>query len=232
MKALPQDIAILLFLRSEAEEALAKPLAGGGPRINKAIYKKLNQHAQRQARLSGLPLVVVRGSQQSGATFGERLANAFEHAFAQGYSRIIAIGNDCLALNADRLREAAARLEYAGAVLGPARDGGVYLLGLSRRAYNRSLFLGLPWQTGQLSTALCQYAVQLNHIPLLMKEEEDADDVFSFRRLAGRLSSRSPLCRYLENLLHSAFQPHCSLPALLLNEQHHAYLKRGPPARF
>ena len=107
MDAPTQNTALLLFLRSESEEALAKPLARGGRRVNKAVFQKLNHHAQRQARKSGLPLLTVKGRQQSGHTFGERLANAFEYAFAQGYGRIIAIGNDCLALDADRLREAA-----------------------------------------------------------------------------------------------------------------------------
>ncbi|MCB0561598.1 MAG: DUF2064 domain-containing protein [Lewinellaceae bacterium] len=230
MDAPTQNTALLLFLRSESEEALAKPLARGGRRVNKAVFQKLNHHAQRQARKSGLPLLTVKGRQQSGHTFGERLANAFEYAFAQGYGRIIAIGNDCLALDADRLREAAICLEHTDVVLGPAKDGGVYLLGLSRQAYNRRFFLQLPWQTSLLCSALRRYASQWGHTALLLREEEDADDAPSFLRLAGRLSTGSLLRQELEGLLaYSNQEGRLSIP-LLSCQYRHSVSKRGPPS--
>ena len=230
MDAPTQNIALLLFLRNESEEALAKPLARGGRRINKAVFQKLNHHAQRQARRSGLPLLTVKGRQQSGHTFGERLANAFEFAFAQGYGRIIAIGNDCLALDAARLIEAARCLEHTNVVLGPARDGGVYLLGLSRQAYDRRFFLKLPWQTSRLGSALRQYAGQWGHTPLLLSVEEDADDAFFFLCLVGRLSPYSLLRRELEKLITPVGREHIFLMLSHSSQYGHSFLKRGPPS--
>ena len=230
MDAPTQNIALLLFLRNESEEALAKPLARGGRRVNKAVFQKLNHHAQRQARKSGLPLLTVKGRQQSGHTFGERLANAFEFAFAQGYGRVIAIGNDCLALDAARLREAARCLEHTDVVLGPARDGGVYLLGLSRQAYDRCFFLELPWQTSRLGSALRQYAGQWGRPPLLLSEEEDADDAFSFMRLVSRLAPYSLLRQELERLITPVGREYTSLMLTYSSQYGHSFLKRGPPS--
>ncbi|MCO6480966.1 MAG: DUF2064 domain-containing protein [Phaeodactylibacter sp.] len=230
MTAPSQNTALLLFLRDEAQEALAKPLAVRGRRANRSVYRQLNNHARRQARLSGLPLLVVEGRRQSGHTFGERLANAFEYAFGQGYRKVIAIGNDCPALDAGILKEAARQFGQSEIVLGPARDGGVYLLGLSRQAYRRDLFLALPWQTDQLCTALCRYARQWAHEPRLLREEEDADDAVTLRRLLGLLPFRSRLRKALENLLASSAEPPYAPPFVLPAGRHQVSLKRGPPA--
>lgn len=225
-----QNIALLLFLRNEAQEAAAKPLAARGRCDNRGIYRQLNHHTRQQARLSGLPLLVVKGRQQTGRTFGERLANAFEYAFSQGYERVIAFGNDCLALDAARLKEAAHRFGQSEVILGPAKDGGVYLLGLSRRAYHRRLFCGLPWQTDELFEALCAYSHLRDNIPLLLDEEEDADDAVSFQRLLGLLPFYSRLRRVLEKILalQAAIPRAALLPACA--GQCHTAMKRGPPA--
>ena len=231
MPAPSRNIALLLFLRSETQEALAKPLAEGGRRVNTAIYQRLNQYIRRQARESGLPLLVVKGGRQTGRTFGERLANAFEYAFGQGYSHVIAIGNDCLSLDAGRLREAAGQLEQGDIVFGPAKDGGVYLLGLSRQAFSRRLFLGLPWQTGQLMAALEKYSRRMCCMPFLLKEEEDADTPLSFRRLLRRLPSRNYLRLALQCLLMPATGPHLLFTLLSSAGIKQTCPLRGPPVK-
>ncbi|MCB0578042.1 MAG: DUF2064 domain-containing protein [Phaeodactylibacter sp.] len=229
MTAPAQNIALLLFLRDEKQEARAKPLAGACRRVNRAVFRALNHHARRQARSSGLPLLVVKGAQQTGHSFGERLANAFEYAFARGYDNVIAIGNDCLALDAARLREAAQVLGDAGAVLGPAGDGGAYLIGLSRKAYHRRAFIALPWQANRLYAALWQYVRHLGCDPYLLRQEDDADDAPALRRLAGRLPSGSTLRRALEKLLAppAPLPAFCAAPAIDL--RYRPCRQRGPP---
>lgn len=229
MTAPSKNIALLLFLRNEVQEAAAKPLAAKGRRVDRVIYRQLNQYTRRQAQSSGLPLLVVKGNRQSGGTFGERLANAFEYAFSRGYEQVIAIGNDCLALDAARLKNAARLLEQSGLALGPAKDGGVYLLGLSRRAYNRQLFLGLPWQTDRLFSAFGQYAQRVRFSVLLLPMEEDADDAYSFQRLLACLPSKSKLRQALVKLLSLAIPPLYALLFPLSDQQQHTIPKRGPP---
>lgn len=63
---------------------------------------------------------------------GARLRAAFRGAFRSGALRAVAIGTDCPALRRRHLDEAFRRLRGTDAVLGPAADGGYYLLGLAR----------------------------------------------------------------------------------------------------
>ncbi|MCO5724640.1 TIGR04282 family arsenosugar biosynthesis glycosyltransferase [Robiginitalea marina] len=75
---------------------------------------------------------VFRYRLQSGEDLGERMASAFRETLEAGYSRVIIIGSDLYDLSAADLRHAFELLEEKDAVLGPARDGGYYLLGLKR----------------------------------------------------------------------------------------------------
>jgi rSAM/selenodomain-associated transferase 1 len=82
---------------------------------------------------------------QSGANLGERLQNAFAAGFADGYARIIIIGSDCPAVTRELVRDALHRLKIHEVVIGPAADGGYYLIGLSRSA--PELFTNIDWST-------------------------------------------------------------------------------------
>lgn len=67
---------------------------------------------------------------QQGSHLGERLIHAIQTAFAEGMQQVVVIGIDCPDLNAQRIQQAFAALEQADVVLGPASDGGYYLIGL------------------------------------------------------------------------------------------------------
>ena len=69
---------------------------------------------------------------QQGENLGARMHNAFDWAFRAGYSRVILIGSDLYDLDTPDLTDAFDRLETCDAVIGPATDGGYYLLGLTR----------------------------------------------------------------------------------------------------
>ncbi|MEL6657656.1 MAG: DUF2064 domain-containing protein [Bacteroidota bacterium] len=139
--------AILLFSRSSRQEALHKQLAGSR---SYEVSKTLLRHVMREARKTGLPISTCFSAQQEGNTFGERLANATETVFSQGYSRIIIIGSDSPGIDASLLQRAHQRLEAQTVVFGPAQDGGLYLIGLSASMYDRDSFVDLPWETEYL----------------------------------------------------------------------------------
>jgi hypothetical protein len=82
---------------------------------------------------------------QSGEGFGERLERAFASALERGGGRVVLVGADCPVLSARHFDEALAALESNDAVLGPARDGGWWLLGL--RAPAAALFHDIAWST-------------------------------------------------------------------------------------
>jgi uncharacterized protein len=82
---------------------------------------------------------------QVGNDLGERMLHAFESGFDGGYRHIVLIGTDCYELNTAIINAAFAALEHADAVVGPARDGGFYLIGLNR--FIPELFQGRQWST-------------------------------------------------------------------------------------
>ncbi|MCP4200425.1 MAG: DUF2064 domain-containing protein [bacterium] len=84
----------------------------------------------------------VRLVPQAGRTFGERFAGALEHARAIGSGPVLVVGTDTPGLGTRVLKESLARLEAEpdSVVLGPAIDGGFYLL-----AFNGALD-GIDWE--------------------------------------------------------------------------------------
>jgi hypothetical protein len=82
---------------------------------------------------------------QEGADLGERMQHAILSGFENGARHIVLIGTDCLELSAEILEEAFEALEGIEAVIGPARDGGFYLIGLNRTVPD--LFTERQWST-------------------------------------------------------------------------------------
>lgn len=82
---------------------------------------------------------------QAPGDLGARMAQAFGSAFERGFRSVVLIGTDCPQLEVNILREAFSSLESLDLVLGPARDGGYYLIGL--RCPSPELFVGVAWGT-------------------------------------------------------------------------------------
>lgn len=113
---------------------------------------------------------------------GERMANAFRQAFENGYERVAIIGTDCYQLETRHLEEAFKALRYdQEVVIGPAEDGGYYLLGMTR--YIDRLFRNKEWGSSDvlLDTLvdLREEGVQYHLLPTLndVDEEEDLGDL-------------------------------------------------------
>lgn len=82
---------------------------------------------------------------QATGDLGEKLQQAFQAAFEAGSQRIVTIGIDCPELDAVTLAQAFQALQEHDLVLGPATDGGYYLIGL--RSLMPELFSGVDWGT-------------------------------------------------------------------------------------
>jgi len=82
---------------------------------------------------------------QTGDGLGERMANAFREGFKQDYKKIIIIGSDMYDLKEEDLKKAFNVLETHDYVIGPALDGGYYLLGMN--TFNPTLFKDKSWGT-------------------------------------------------------------------------------------
>lgn len=81
---------------------------------------------------------------QRGDDLGARMRAALADALADGCARVVIVGTDCPALTAARVGDAMTALREVPAVIGPALDGGYYLLGATRAL---PVFDGVPWST-------------------------------------------------------------------------------------
>ena len=150
---------VVLFTRwPEPGQAKTRLIPALGAEGAAALHRRLTERALDTMRDSGLAMEVrVTGAplpqfrdwlgdgpalvDQGGGDLGERLLRAAEPP-------VIFIGADIPDLSAARLRDAAAALRDAPVVIGPAEDGGYYLLGL--RTPMPFLFEAMPWGTDQV----------------------------------------------------------------------------------
>ncbi len=119
---------------------------------------------------------------QQGNDLGERMENAFNTVLKLGFKKICIIGSDCYELSSEILAEAFKFLDNSSVTIGPARDGGYYLLGM--QAPFKNIFKGILWSTGQVFTQtqslIEQQHFSLQLLPVLNDVDEEADILFSF----------------------------------------------------
>jgi hypothetical protein len=84
---------------------------------------------------------------QIGDALGERMEQAFGRVFTEGAGKAVLIGSDIPSLQAEIIREAFASLETHDAAVGPANDGGYYLIGFRRHGFLPGIFHDMPWST-------------------------------------------------------------------------------------
>ncbi|MEM8525651.1 MAG: DUF2064 domain-containing protein [Bacteroidota bacterium] len=178
-----QSTAILLFSRTAADEAATKAFAFD--RKNQLVAKQLVKHSIITAQKTQLPLFKSYNTTQKGNSFGERLANEIEKVFQRGYESIIVIGNDCPQLSAEHILQAKAQLQQQEVVLGPASDGGVYLIGLQKDAYDRKTFLSFDWEKETLQAT---WKAQVEQIVWLetLSDIDSAADLSKFLKTAPK----------------------------------------------
>ncbi|HXB56843.1 MAG TPA: TIGR04282 family arsenosugar biosynthesis glycosyltransferase [Vicinamibacteria bacterium] len=138
---------------------------------------------------------------QEGADLGARMARAFDRAFRDGARRVAIIGGDVPAVSREIVREAFRSLKGYDVVLGPARDGGYYLLALSRP--RPGLFRGIAWGSSSVLAATVKKARGL--AVRLLEPLTDIDTLgdlrTEWRRLAPLLAAHPALRRGIARAL-------------------------------
>ena len=118
---------------------------------------------------------------------GQRIATSFAQAFAQGADAVVLTGSDIPSLDAHLVQAAFDALETAPAVLGPASDGGYYLIGL--RAPGAPLFDGIEWGTGRV-LAQTEALIRAQGISAMYLPEQfdvdTAEELLRFRKQSPR----------------------------------------------
>lgn len=147
--------------------------------------RKLLFYAENIAETDEWPQENFEKYRQPEGDLGRRMEAAFEQAFSEGAGKVIIIGSDCYELTLDLIERAFEELSCHDAVIGPAADGGYYLLGFS--ALNRSVFRNKSWSTDtvfqdtvqDLKEAGLSYKV----LPVLHDVDEENDLPEAIRKL-------------------------------------------------
>ena len=148
-----------------------------------------------------LPAGAVPGIRQEGDDLGERLYRALSGA-AEEVSSVMALGSDHPTLPLERIHQAFEALERgARVVLGPAEDGGYYLVALRSDAVSRRLFQDIPWSTAGVLPATLERCRELGISPELLPVAADVDTPEDLRRLASRMVSGDLGCPRTRELL-------------------------------
>lgn len=148
-----------------------------------------------------IPEAVFPGERQEGADLGERLYAGLARAAAGGRA-VAALGSDHPSLPLARVAEAF-RLLAAGAeaVLGPAADGGYYLIALAGGAVSRRLFEGVSWSSERVLAETLDRCRELGLRVELLPVEADVDTPDDLRRLAAELAEGDLGCPRTRSLL-------------------------------
>ena len=120
---------------------------------------------------------------QGDGDLGQRLQAAFGRAFHAGAKRVAIIGSDCPAVRVEDVREAWGGLQTHDVVLGPATDGGYWLIGL--RQLQPNLFRDIPWSTENVFAETLRRVQHAGLSVQLMRELADVDTGREWRAFLG-----------------------------------------------
>jgi rSAM/selenodomain-associated transferase 1 len=126
---------------------------------------------------------------QEGRDLGERMAHAFARSFELGMDKVVLIGTDCPTIQSQHLNQAFEALTDSDLVLGPATDGGYYLIGMKRRA--DYLFEGITWSTSQVLSETLNVASQNGLTTTLLQELNDIDTQEDWERYTSQIEINS-----------------------------------------
>jgi uncharacterized protein len=112
---------------------------------------------------------------QGGGDLGERMARAFADAFASGARRAALIGTDVPALSYEDVRDALESLDEHDVALGPATDGGYYLIAL--KGPEPELFAGIRWSSGEVLAGTLERAARRGLSVRVLRTLGDVDTV-------------------------------------------------------
>ncbi len=113
-----------------------------------------------------------------GRTFMQRIGNALKDGFLLGYEKITLVGNDCPLLSNNDFIKSFRYITDSSVVFGPAKDGGIYLVGLPRNIMGANIPLEkLPWRSHDIMNDLISCFTSNNYDAMLLREKEDLDNI-------------------------------------------------------
>ena len=132
---------------------------------------------------------IAKSFVQDGQDLGERMAHAFARSFESGMEKVVLIGTDCPTLQSHHLHEAFEALTHSDLVLGPATDGGYYLIGMKCRS--DYLFAGIAWSTAEVLAQTLAVATAHGLHFTLLDELSDIDTQEDWERYTSQIEINS-----------------------------------------
>jgi rSAM/selenodomain-associated transferase 1 len=185
---------LIVFIKNSVPGKVKTRLASSiGEAEALAVYNKLLDHTLNISKPLSIDKVVyysefISGDDvwkssgfsqelQQGDDLGERMMNAFIKAFQQSYERVAIIGSDCFDLTKDILTDAFEELNKRDVVVGPALDGGYYLLGM--KSLHRELFFNKTWSSdtvlNETLESIRELTLSFSLLPLLRDIDTEQD---------------------------------------------------------
>ena len=129
---------------------------------------------------------------QVGENLGARMKHAFETMFARGYQHVLIVGTDVPSLPLEHYQQALALLDTHDLVLGPALDGGYYLIGLNKLM--PAFFENIPWSTDRVLSLTREKADGLGMRTALLSPWRDIDTIDDLKALieASSIDAKKP----------------------------------------
>jgi len=120
---------------------------------------------------------------QHGKDLGERMRNGFINGFAMGYKRVVLIGSDIPDLPMKYIEEGFKSLKEMDAVIGPAYDGGYYLIGFNQSTFSPQVFEGMAWGTENVFDETMKKLKRFRRAVHTLPYQRDIDTAEDLKRL-------------------------------------------------
>ena len=120
---------------------------------------------------------------QRGVDIGDRMKNAFVSSFSWGLEKAVIIGSDIPDLTAEALDEAFLSLNDSDAVIGPASDGGYYLIGFRRETFLPGVFQKITWGGDSVFSQTMELFGKSGAKVYVLPEHSDVDTIEDLRAL-------------------------------------------------
>jgi rSAM/selenodomain-associated transferase 1 len=118
---------------------------------------------------------------QGPGDLGQRLTRAFHEAFSGGAERVVIIGSDCPEITQHDIESAWAALDDHEVILGPAEDGGYWLIGL--RSQQPALFENVAWSSTMVFEETLSRATTSSLAVCVLRKLSDVDTIEDLRKL-------------------------------------------------
>ncbi|WP_304036078.1 TIGR04282 family arsenosugar biosynthesis glycosyltransferase [Mesonia mobilis] len=159
------------------------------------VYKKLLQHTAKVTQDLSADKVVFNNTEpidqddfssthfskknQRGDDLGEKMSNAFQGGFQNNYEKVVIIGSDLYDLQTRDIDEAFLQLTHNDYVIGPAKDGGYYLLGMKK--FTPEVFQEINWSTATVLKETLH--ILKNKKVALLTQKNDIDTIDDIKNI-------------------------------------------------